>query len=171
LSQEKDDIIIGIDPGTQITGFGLIQVKNGQLAALDFGCIRPPALMPLSDRYLIIFNGIEQLLEKYRPTTLVVETQYVSKNPQSAIKLGMARGVVIVAAKRKGLHVVEYAPTQAKQAVLGNGRASKQQVQWMVQKLLNLSVLPKPEDASDALALAICHVQARRFKRFLGKDL
>lgn len=157
-------IILGIDPGTAITGFGIIEVVNGRYTALDFGCIRPPSKYNLSDRYLIISNGIEEILNKYQPNAVAVETQFVKHNVQSAIKLGMARGVVIVAARKKGINVYEYAPTRAKQAVSGTGSASKSQVQSMVQRLLNLGEPPHPEDAADALALAICHAQVPEFK-------
>lgn len=153
-------IIIGIDPGTRITGYGVIEVKGTVYRTIDYGCIRPPATLKLSDRYLILFNAIEELLQKYRPDSLAVETQYVDKNVQSAIKLGMARGAAIIAAKRHGLSVFEYTPSKAKSAVVGSGKASKQQVQGMVKLLLNLQELPTPEDAADALALALCHAQS-----------
>jgi len=160
MSFENDEsIIIGIDPGTVVTGYGLIRVEKSSYRAIDYGCIRPPSGYKLSDRYLVIFEGVCALLDKHQPGVLVVETQYVHKNVQSAIKLGMARGVTIVAAKSKGIPVFEYSPTTAKMSVVGNGRASKSQVQGMVQRLLDLSALPTPEDASDALALAICHAQ------------
>lgn len=155
-------IIIGIDPGTQITGYGIIKVHGTGMQAIDYGCVRPPAKMKLSDRYLVLFNALEELLLKYEPAALAVETQYVHKNVQSAIKLGMARGMAIIAAKRRGLLVYEYAPTKAKMAVVGNGAASKQQVQGMVKLLLNLKEVPQPEDAADALALAICHANAQK---------
>jgi crossover junction endodeoxyribonuclease RuvC len=158
-----DDIIIGIDPGTVVTGYGVIQLCGGSYRALDYGCIRPPSSLDLSDRYLILFDGLTELLEKYKPKTLAIETQYVKHNIQSAIKLGMARGICVVAAKKKGLNVFEYAPTKAKRAVVGTGKASKYQVQAMVQRLLQLVELPEPEDAADALALAICHAQSIRF--------
>lgn len=152
--------ILGIDPGTQITGYGLIEAEDGKpFLPIDYGCIRPPARFKLSQRYLVIFKSVEELIDKYAPDALVVETQYVHKNVQSAIKLGMARGVVIIAAKSRSLPVYEYAPTKAKKAVVGNGGASKYQVQAMVQRLLNLLELPEPADAADALALAICHAQ------------
>lgn len=148
-------IIIGIDPGTTVTGYGIIKADRPSYSAIDYGCIRPPPNLKLSDRYLIIFESIEELLERHHPDALVVETQYVNRNVQSAIKLGMARGISIIAAKRKGLPVYEYSPTEAKKAVC-NGRASKQQVQGMIQRLLNLAK-PPPYDASDALSLAIRH--------------
>lgn len=155
-------IIIGIDPGTRVTGYGIIRVEGSSFRALDYGCIRPPAKDKLSDRYLVIYNGVGELLDQYKPKALVVETQYVNKNVQSAIKLGMARGVIIVAAKQKGISVYEYSPSKAKMAVTGSGKASKYQVQGMVKALLCLTEIPQPEDAADALSLAICHGQSYR---------
>lgn len=152
-------IIIGIDPGTRVTGYGVIDCIGREMRALDYGCIRPPPTLDLNDRYLIIFESVEELLERYKPEILVIETQFVQKNVQSAMKLGMARGIVIVAAKKRGIKVAEYAPTTAKRAVTGRGRADKKQVQGMTQKLLNLRSIPEPEDAADALCLAICHAQ------------
>ena len=146
-------IILGIDPGTRITGYGVIK----DLQPLDYGCIRPPADLPLPERYKIIFDGVEQLIEKFKPEAIAVESQFVLKNAQSAIKLGMAKGMVILAAARHGIEVFEYAPKKAKQAVVGNGAASKAQVQRMIAALMRLPNLPEPEDAADALALAICH--------------
>ena len=163
--------ILGVDPGTQITGYGIINTSGASYNVVDYGCIKPPANVKLSDRYLIIFNGIDELIEKHSPEALVVETQFVNKNVQSAIKLGMARGIIILAAKRRGIPIFEYAPTRAKQAVVGNGRASKSQVQTMVQLLLRLSELPKPEDAADALALAICHAHSARYRNLLDMEI
>lgn len=154
------EVILGVDPGTEVSGYGLITAQGRNYTALDFGCIRPPLRFKLSDRYLIIFEGIEYLIEKHRPAAVAVETQYVNKNVQSAIKLGMARGVIIIAAKKRNIPVFEYAPTQAKKAVVGSGKASKNQVQGMIQLLLKLSSPPTPFDAADALALAICHAQS-----------
>ena len=114
----------------------------------------------MTSRYRIIFRSIETLLDRHQPEAVAVETQYIHKNPQSGIKLGMARGVVVLAAALREIPVFEYAPSRAKRAVVGNGKASKVQVQSMVQLLLSLPELPEPEDAADALALAICHGQA-----------
>lgn len=154
---QKQQIILGIDPGTRITGYGIIKVAYPRIEPIDFGCIRPPASLSSSDRYLAIFNGIDHLLELYAPDAVAVETQFVKKNIQSAMKLGMARAVAILAASRRKIPVYEYAPTKAKLAVVGHGNASKEQVQRMVQCLLSLSQVPEPEDAADALAIAICH--------------
>ncbi len=158
-SKEKS-IILGVDPGTVVSGYGIICIQNQTYIPLDYGCIRPPPRFKLSERYLVIFDSIEELIEKYQPTVLVVEMQFMSKNAQSFLKLGMARGVIMIAAKKKGLPVFQYAPTVAKRAVVGNGRASKFQVQRMVQRILKLASPPEPEDAADALALAICHAQS-----------
>ena len=162
MTQAKQDkqLVLGIDPGTRVTGYGLVERSGCSLSTLDFGCIRPPAKEALSKRYEAIFHGVTQLIENHSPSVLVVETQFVQKNAQSALKLGMARGVTILAATLKDIPVYEYAPTKAKLAVVGNGRASKEQVQAMVQRLLNLKALPQPEDAADALALAICHLHS-----------
>lgn len=145
--------ILGIDPGTLITGYGII---NSNIQPIDFGCIRPPAKLSLPERYKIIFDGIETLIERHQPDAIAVESQFVLKNVQSAIKLGMAKGMVFLAAARKSIPVYEFAPKSAKLAVVGSGNASKFQVQKMIQALLRLPKPPEPEDAADALALAIC---------------
>ena len=167
----KKNIIIGVDPGTRITGYGIIVSKEQKHSVIDYGCIRPPAKLELSDRYHIIYKGIKNLLDLHAPVALAVETQYVKKNIQSALKLGMVRGVIIIAAKEYGIPIFEYAPTKAKLAVVGTGQASKEQVQSMVKMLLNLSKIPTPEDAADALSLAICHAQSQQNSWMTGKIL
>jgi crossover junction endodeoxyribonuclease RuvC len=161
---KQKQIILGIDPGTRVTGYGVIQVEHPRLKPVDFGCIRPPADLELPKRYLLLFNGIETLLDLHRPDAVAVESQFVYKNVQSAIKLGMARGMVILAAARRDIPVIEYTPKKAKLAVVGSGSASKNQVQRMIQLLLKLPELPEPEDAADALALAICHANALQYQ-------
>lgn len=163
MNAPKKTIILGVDPGTIVTGYGLIASDGNQLTPIDYGCIRPPSKILLSERYLIIFNAIDSLIALHKPQAVIIETQYVNKNVQSALKLGMARGVILIAAKKLGIPVYEYAPTEAKSAVVGSGRASKYQVQGMVQKLLKLDSPPTPEDAADALALAICHAFCSSF--------
>ncbi len=158
-------IILGVDPGTRITGYGIILVEAGKLKPLDFGCIRPSPKMELAQRYLAIFEGIEHLLKLHGITALSVETQFVRENVQSAMKLGMARAAVMLAAAKKKIPIFEYAPAKAKQAAVGNGRAGKEQVQRMVQIVLGLTSIPEPEDAADALALAICHANAARLSK------
>jgi crossover junction endodeoxyribonuclease RuvC len=153
----KSLIILGIDPGTRLTGYGVISYKNHEQIALDYGCIRPPTTSALSKKYLIIFESLCQLIEKYQPDAVSVETQFVYKNPASAIKLGMARGMAVLAAAKNEIPIYEYTPKKAKLAVVGKGSASKHQVQKMMQLLLKLPSIPEPEDAADALALALCH--------------
>lgn len=159
-ASSQSEIILGVDPGSVVTGYGLVQKSGQKLNVLDYGTIRPPKTFKLSDRYLIIHESIYSLVEKWKPTSLSIETQYVAKNVQSALKLGMARCAIMIAAKRHSVAIYSYAPTKAKLAVTGFGSASKEQTQAMVQKLLNLSSTAIPHDASDALALAICHAHA-----------
>ncbi len=151
---------LGIDPGTIVTGYGVIDPQTGK--AVDYGSIKPPAKLLLSERYHIIHRGVTELIKIHQPEAVAVETQYVSKNVQSTIKLGMARGMVILAATQAGIPVFEYTPSKAKSAVVGNGAASKEQVQGMIQKLLALPEPPDPEDAADALALAYCHIETSK---------
>lgn len=165
-------MILGVDPGTVCTGYGIIcSDDRGVWRVIDYGCIKPPKKMKLSDRYLAIYEGIDQLLSTYPIDAVVVETQYVNKNKQSAIKLGMARGVILIPAKKKGIKVIEYSPSKAKKAVVGRGLATKKQVQMMLQKLLALEIVPEPEDAADALALALCHAHASRYAHLVGEEI
>jgi crossover junction endodeoxyribonuclease RuvC len=147
-------IILGIDPGTRITGYGLI---TNTFNPIDFGCIRPPVDAELPQRYHILFKGILQLIKLHSPDAVAVETQFLNKNVQSTMKIAMARAAVLIAASEHQIPIFEYTPKKAKLAVVGNGQASKEQVQKMVQLLLKLPFPPEPEDASDALSLAICH--------------
>jgi crossover junction endodeoxyribonuclease RuvC len=155
--RSKKHIILGIDPGTRITGYGVIETDLSSFEPLDFGCIRPSQKLSLHERYLAIHDGIEHLLDTYSIEAVSIETQFVSRNPQSALKLGMAKGVALIAATKRSIPIFEYAPKKAKLAVVGTGSATKEQVQKMVQALLNLAELPTPEDAADALSLAIAH--------------
>ncbi len=148
-------IILGIDPG-QITGFGVICAQKSQMIPLDFGSIRTnPASSP-AEKYFTIFLAIEELISKHHPDAVAVETQFVYKNVQSALKLGKAQGAVLIAAAKNGLPVFEYPPKQIKRA-LGTGNADKKEIQRLLQLVLGLSEIPKPEDAADALAIALCH--------------
>jgi crossover junction endodeoxyribonuclease RuvC len=163
-NMEKQTIIMGIDPGTIITGYGIIQVQSNSYLPIDFGCIKPPNKLALEKRYLIIFNALEELIRKFSPTAFVIETQFVKNNPAVAIKLGMARGVAVLAATKNNIPVFEYAPKKAKLAVVGHGQASKHQVKKMIQAILKI---PNnlPQDAADALSLAICHTHIMNNKR------
>lgn len=148
-------IILGIDPGSRITGFGVIERDGQAIRYLSSGCIRTGD-GELCERLEKIFLGVTELIQTYQPKQFAIEQVFMGKNADSALKLGQARGVAIVAAKLKGLNAAEYAPRAIKQAVVGKGSASKEQVQHMVQYLLKLPGKPQA-DAADALAIAICH--------------
>jgi len=148
--------VIGIDPGTRITGFGLLEADHGRLRYIDSGCIKTGnGTMP--ERLAVIYEGVYELIGEHTPEVLAIEDVFVARNPASALKLGQARGVAIAAGVAHGLSVYEYAARRVKQAVVGSGRASKEQIQHMVRVILKLSGTPAP-DAADALAIAICHV-------------
>lgn len=148
--------ILGIDPGSRATGYGLIRLEGNRLHHIDNGVIRPPEKADLAQRLLHIYQGLQAVINQYDPDCSSIEQVFMSKNAQSALKLGQARGVAMLAAASAELDVAEYSPLQIKSAVVGYGRASKSQVQHMVKALLNLPEIAQ-EDASDALAIAICH--------------
>ncbi len=164
----KKQTILGIDPGTRITGFGVIEHLNQSYNALNFGCIRTPKNSTPPQLYFYLYTALEELIERYHPDVIAVETQFVYKNPQTAMKLGMARGMALLISGKYDIPLFEYAPRKAKLAVVGNGGASKQQVQQMIKVLLNLSVLPEPEDAADALALALCHAHNANYQALVN---
>lgn len=163
----KKKRIFGVDPGTVVTGYGVVDYSEGRYSAVDYGCIRIPTEWPLPERYFAIFEALVSLMKSYNPDDVILETQFVHKNAQSALKVGMARGVAIVAARQGGASVFEYTPSSVKLAVTGSGRASKAQVQLMTQRLLKLASLPTPYDAADALALAIHHTHHLQASRKL----
>jgi len=154
---KQQHLILGIDPGTRITGYGIIETGIRVLIPVDYGCIRPPPTLSLYCRCAMIHEGVEHLLETHPITALSIESQFISKNPQSALKLGMAKSAVVLAATKRNIPIYEYTPRRAKLAIVGFGNASKHQVQRMIQTLLQLKSVPKPEDVADALGLAICH--------------
>ena len=153
-------MILGIDPGTRVTGYGLVREHQRALHYIDSGCIRTTSNAPLSQRLLEIFNGICQLMEKHQPEHVAIEQIFMHKNPNSALKLGHARGVAMLACALQHVVTHEYSAREVKQAVVGYGSAQKTQVQHMVVHLLMLSSTPQA-DAADALAVAICHSNAR----------
>ncbi len=147
--------ILGIDPGSRTTGFGVIEIAQGKSSYVTSGCIRA-GNGALPERLKVIFSGISEIIEEFQPQQLAIEQVFVRINVDSALKLGQARGAAICAAVMHDLAVAEYAPTQIKQAVVGKGHAKKEQVQFMVRAMLSLPGLPQ-EDAADALACALCH--------------
>ena len=163
--KDKKTTILGIDPGTRITGYGIVQYSSHSVVPIDFGCIRPPLSASLNEKYAYIFRGVNELLDRYEIEHFSTETQFLGKNIQSTIKVSMARAVSILPASNRLIPVFEYSPKKAKLAVTGNGQASKSQVQKMIQVLLSLKTLPTPEDASDALALALCHAHTLNKER------
>ncbi|WP_163933230.1 crossover junction endodeoxyribonuclease RuvC [Paraferrimonas sp. SM1919] len=148
-------IILGIDPGSRVTGYGIIHCQGRKLTYMGSGCIRTQS-EHMPDRLKQIFDGVTQIISQFKPELFAIEQVFMAKNPDSALKLGQARGSAIVAAMNAGLPVGEYAPRAIKQAVVGTGAAEKRQVQHMVKQILKLPAMP-PEDAADALAIAITH--------------
>ncbi|OAT85734.1 crossover junction endodeoxyribonuclease RuvC [Desulfotomaculum copahuensis] len=149
--------VLGVDPGTAITGYGVIDVVGNRLTAVAYDCIRTSAGWAMPQRLLYLYRGLQDVLERYRPQHFAIEELFFNKNTRTALAVGQARGVALLAAARSGLLVGEYTPLQVKQAVTGYGRAGKQQVQFMVRSLLCLPAVPRPDDVADALAVAICH--------------
>lgn len=149
--------ILGVDPGTAITGYGFIEKRAGKINFLAAGVIRTPKTDTLELRLKTIFEELGQLITEYRPQTMAAELLYFGSNVTTAMSVSHARGVVLLCAANAGLKVFEYTPPQIKQAMTGFGNADKKQMQAMVQRVLKLEQLPKPDDAADALAVAICH--------------
>ena len=153
-------IVLGIDPGTARLGYGLVERQGSRLTMLDYGCIETVNDRPLEQRLLIIHEGIDDLIKTYRPEAVGVERLFFNKNVQTAMAVGQARGVVLLVAAQHGLPVLEYGPHEVKLAVTGYGRAPTDQVQRMVQMVLAMKQIPKPDDAADALAVAVCTAHA-----------
>jgi crossover junction endodeoxyribonuclease RuvC len=151
-----DVIIVGIDPGTAICGYGAVKMEGSRLIPLTYGAITTPAGMPMPSRLQLIHDGLGRLLDQYSPDCLAVESLFFNKNVTTGITVGQARGVIILAAAQREIPVVEFTPTEVKSAVVGYGKAEKAQVQYMVQRLLCLKEKPRPDDTADALAIAIC---------------
>jgi crossover junction endodeoxyribonuclease RuvC len=149
-------IVLGIDPGTARTGYGIVAREGSRLRPIDYGCLETIPDRPLAARLLLIHEGVEDLIATHRPAAVAVERVFFNRNVQTAFAVGQARGVVLLAAAQHALPVFEYGPHEVKMAVTGYGRAQKDQVQRMVQALLGLSAIPRPDDAADALAIAIC---------------
>lgn len=155
--------ILGIDPGTGILGFGVIEtISGGRAKLVDGGVIRTDVHQPLDERLIEIYRHLASEIAKFKPTIMVVEKLFFAQNVTTAISVSHARGVAILAGKLAGLEIAEYTPLQIKQAVTGHGRADKKQVQEMVRVVLGLKDIPKPDDCADALAAAICHSMSSR---------
>ena len=157
--------ILGIDPGLAMVGYGLVEENKGSFRKIDYGYINTPASMELPRRLDIIFSKVKLLIARFSPDELAIEKLFFCKNVRTALQVGEARGAILTAAVQEGVCIFEYTPLQVKQAVAGYGRAGKRQVQQMVAHLLKLPVIPRPDDAADALAVALCHLQSRRWQQ------
>jgi len=154
-------IVLGIDPGTANTGYGIVAREGNRLRMLDYGCVETAATLPLAERLVAIHRAVATLIDLHTPAAVGVESLYFNKNVQTAFAVGQARGVVLLAAAQRSVPVLEYGPGEVKMAVTGYGRADKGQVQRMVQALLGLTTIPRPDHAADALAVAICAAHSR----------
>jgi crossover junction endodeoxyribonuclease RuvC len=155
-------IVLGIDPGTAALGYGLVELEPGRLRSVDFGCLVTSADLPLGDRLAAIHAKVAELIAEHRPALIGVERLFFSRNVQTAFAVGQARGVVLLAAAQARIPVREATPNEVKLAVAGSGSADKAQVQRMVATILGLKSLPQPDDAADALAMAICVAHRER---------
>lgn len=156
-------LALGLDPGTATTGYGLVRLDpDGSLLAVKYGVITTPKNTPAAERLLTLHDQLQDLLHEHEPETVAVEKLFFQRNVSTALAVGQARGVMLLASARAGLEVYEYTPNEIKQAVAGYGSAGKRQMQEMVRVLLALEDIPRPDDAADALAVAICHLHSAR---------
>jgi crossover junction endodeoxyribonuclease RuvC len=162
-------IILGIDPGTAIMGYGLIEQKGNRLRPLTYSCWRTPPHTPLAERLLVLYDQIHPFLREHLPDHIAVEELFFNRNTTTALTVGHARGIVLLAGAQLGIPIYEYTPLQVKQAVVGYGKADKIQVQQMVKRLLGLDKIPKPDDTADALAIAVCHAHSFALDQRLGE--
>ncbi|NMP36769.1 MAG: crossover junction endodeoxyribonuclease RuvC [Clostridiales bacterium] len=153
-------IILGIDPGYAIVGYGVVEYVSNHFRVLDYGAVTTQAGEPFNERLETIYDGVSLLIERFKPDAVSMEKLFFNNNAKTAIDVSQARGVLVLAAQKSKTELFEYTPLQVKQSVVGYGRAEKKQVQEMTRLLLNLEAIPKPDDAADALAMAICHAHA-----------
>ena len=163
-------LVLGIDPGTAITGYGLVKGEDDDLTLVAYGAITTSSDWPLPERLQRIYRELTAVIEDQQPTAVAVEELFFSKNVRTALSVGQARGVALLAAANAGLSIHEYTPLQVKQAITGYGRATKDQVQQMVRMLLGLDSVPQPDDAADAIAVAICHIHSAKLTAILREE-
>jgi crossover junction endodeoxyribonuclease RuvC len=161
--------VLGIDPGSQTTGWGVVEGDGRKYSLVEFGSIRAPASLKFSTRLLRMCDGIESVIDKHRPEACALEDAFLATNVKVSMKLGQVRGVVLLVAERAALEIYEYSPRLIKQTVVGYGNAEKHQVQEMVRLLLSLKQVPAPHDAADALAVAICHFHHAQFAEKIAR--
>ena len=165
-------IILGIDPGYAIVGWGVVEYSGSKFRTLGYGSIQTPAGMPVVDRLERIYRGMLEIIEKYKPDQMAIEELFFNTNAKTAIVVAEARGIILLSAKVSGVQIAEYTPLQVKMAVVGYGKAEKKQVITMVTSLLNLPAPPKPDDTADALAIAVCHAHSgcSRLSQYYNKS-
>jgi len=161
-------IILGVDPGTASPGYGVIDVANSP-RLINYGCLKTSSKTDMVQRLRSIYLQIKNIVEEFCPQEIAVEDVFFNRNVKSALFVGQARGVILLGASYQGAKIFNYTPLQVKQAITGYGQASKEQVQHMVKKTLSLSYLPTPDDASDAIAIALCHFYSRKLNSFMIK--
>jgi crossover junction endodeoxyribonuclease RuvC len=160
----KNITVLGIDPGSRISGFGIVKTEAGKLSCIDCGVWRLNEKNPMPQRLVSFADHLEQLLQMHHIDVMAIEGIFTAKNIQSVLKLGQIRGVALMLGAKAGLVIAEYSPATVKQSVIGYGRASKEQVQYIVHKLLKMRTMPSPSDIADALAIAICHINMTRIE-------
>jgi crossover junction endodeoxyribonuclease RuvC len=161
-------LVIGVDPGTETTGYGIVQEsQSGSLETVHYGVIKTEKNFSAAERLQLIYEKLTDTISLYGPTTGAVEKLFFQRNVTTAISVGQARGVILLALANAGLKIAEYTPSEVKLAVTGYGGADKKQIQLMVQAILNLKKIPKPDDAADALAIAICHIHSQGYLKRL----
>jgi len=163
-------LVLGIDPGTAITGWGLVGKEGNELTLVDYGTVRTSQDSPMPQRLQTIYGELGRVISCHHPTAVAVEQLFFSKNVRTAMAVGQARGVALLAVADGGVPLHEYTPLQVKQSVCGYGKATKEQVQKLVQMLLSLDFVPQPDDAADAIAVAICHLHSERLERLLDQE-
>jgi len=161
--------ILGIDPGTVIMGYGVIETEEDKISMVDCGVLKNPERSPIGERLSYFYGELSEIISRYQPDTVAVEQPFVAKNVRSALAVGRAQAVAMLAAANKGIQVYEYTPTEIKQKVADYGASSKEQIQEMVRLQLGLAEVPQPNDAADALAVAICHLREMELQSLLAR--
>jgi crossover junction endodeoxyribonuclease RuvC len=163
-------LALGIDPGIAICGYGVVELQGSRLRAVDYGAVETGPTLLVEQRLEVIFQGIDAVIKKYKPDIMGVELLFFNKNVKTAMAVGQARGVILLAAAQNAVCLAEYTPLQVKQSVVGYGKATKEQVIYMTQRLLNLPSKPHPDDVADALAVAICTTHSNQLSKVWGNS-
>ncbi len=162
--------VLGVDPGTIAMGYGVIESRDGETTLIDCGALTTPARSPIGERLSFLYHKLEGIISDYRPDVVAIEQPFIAKNPKSALAIGRAQAIAILAAANQGLPTYEYTPTQVKRRVANYGASSKEQIQTMVKLQLGLSQTPQPSDAADALAVALCHLAETHLSNLLSQQ-